>query len=166
MKMRLLSAALAATLACVSPIVANAQSGLVAEAGYAEAFEVQGAELGLGWRFSARNFHLTPVVGGFVYQADNDRYYRDTLGNGQTRCRDGSNGQFARDNLCNDGAVDAYGRLEATFNIRQVEAGVGYRVSEEDSVPYGTVSVKFGDMWALKINAGEDYVGAGLVLRR
>lgn len=55
---------------------------------------------------------------------------------------------------------------KAPFNIRQVEAGVGYRVSEEDSVPYGTVSVKFGDMWALKVNAGEDYVGAGLVLRR
>lgn len=154
----------AATAACLLSTTAQAQSssGLTLEAGYAEAFEVQGAEVGAGWRMSAGPLHFTPTIGAFIYQSDNDRYYMDAS---VDRCRDRTNGRFARDVQCNDAAVAAFGRLEATASFRNLEAGVGYRIAEEDSVAYGTISAKVGEAWVLKANAGQDYVGFGVVLR-
>lgn len=165
MGMKITVTVVAAAALCLLSTAAHAQSadGLSLEAGYAEAFEVEGAEVGIGYRFNAGALHFTPTIGGFIYQSDEDRYYFD---DSVDRCRDRSNGQFARDIQCNDAAVDAFARLEATASFRNVEAGVGYRIAEEESVVYGTVSVKLGDIWAVKVNAGQDYVGLGLVLRR
>ena len=165
MRTKFTATVVAAAAFCLLSTGANAQSAnsVTLEAGYAEAFEVQGAEVGIGYRLNAGAFHFTPTIGGFIYQSDNDRYYFDGNVN---RCRDRTNGQFVRDIQCNDAAVDAFGRLEATASFRNVEAGVGYRLAEEESVVYGTVSVKLGEMWAVKANAGQDYVGLGLVLRR
>jgi hypothetical protein len=155
-----LTAAALSTFAGASQ--AQTTSSPTVEAGYANAFEVQGAEVGVGWRFSAGPLHFTPTVGGFIYQNEDSRYYFDS---NVDRCRDRSNGQFARDTQCNDSAIDAFGRLEVTADFRGIEAGVGYRLAEE-SVPYGTVSFKLGETWAVKANAGKDYVGLGIVFRR
>lgn len=165
MKLKITATTVAAAAICLLSTGAHAQSasGLTLEAGYAEAFEVQGAEVGVGYRLNAGAFHFTPTIGGFIYQSDDDRYYFDAS---VDRCRDRTNGQFARDIQCNDAAVDAFGRLEATVSFRKIDAGVGYRIAEEESVVYGTVSVKVGEMWAVKANAGQDYVGLGVVLRR
>lgn len=154
-------------LACALANQAHAQSSQITfEANVAEAFEVTGAEVGVGWRLSAGNFHLTPGIGAFVYQADNDRYVRETFSNGQSRCRDRTNGQFARDGLCEDADAYAYGRVEATANFGNVEVGAGYRIAEDESVFYGTASVRVSERWHLKANAGSDYVGLGLAFRR
>lgn len=165
MSTKITATAVAAAALCLLSTGAKAQAanGLTFEAGFAEAFEVQGGELGVGYRLNVGAFHFTPTIGGFIYQSDNDRFDFDENVN---RCRDRTNGQFARDIQCNDAAVDAFGRLEATASFQNVEAGVGYRLAEEESVVYGTVSVKLGETLALKANAGQDYVGLGLVLRR
>ena len=157
-----MSAFAVAAALCVSASPAFAQDGLGLEAGVAELRETTGAELGVGYRFALGPVRLTPTLGGFIYQADNDRYYRDSS---VDRCRDRTNGQFARDERCNDAAVEAYGRLEATLRYRSVEFGAGYRLDEEDGNPYGTLSFDVSPRVAVKLNGGSDYLGLGLVLR-
>lgn len=141
---------------------AFAQNGLSLEAGVAELQDVQGAELGIGYRFAAGPLRIAPTVGAFVYQGDNDRYYFD---DGVDRCRDSTNGQFARTDLCNNAATSAYGRIEATLRYRSVEFGAGYRLDEEDGLPYGTLSFDATRNIAVKVNGGQDYVGLSLVFR-
>ncbi|MGI4818667.1 MAG: hypothetical protein ACRYFE_09105 [Janthinobacterium lividum] len=164
MKFRV-AAAVAIAAGLVSAGNAAAQSNsLMLEANVAEASDVTGAELGIGWSLKAGNFRLAPAVGAFIFQGDNDRYRMYDQSNG-ARCRDTTNGQYARTELCDDTAVEAYGRLEATAQWRSVELGVGYRVSEEESAPYGIIAFKANDRIAIKGNLGSDYIGAGLSLR-
>lgn len=160
-----LAAALAVIGTCLFGGHASAQSSsLMLEANVAEVADLTGGELGIGWRFNARNFHLTPAVGGFIYQGDNDRYQMYDQSNG-ARCRDTTNGQYAKKELCDSTAVEAYGRLEATVHWRSVEFGAGYRVSDSDSAPYGVIAFKVSDNVAIKGNFGSDYIGAGIALR-
>jgi hypothetical protein len=156
------TAAAAVAFFCTLTTSAHAQSGVSFEAGAARLYEVTGAELGVGYRFAAGPLRITPTIGGFVYQGDDDRYYFDVS---VDRCRDSTNGQFARTVLCDNTAISAYGRVEATARARNVEFGVGYRVDEEDGIPYGTVSFDVAPRMALKANAGEEYVGLSLVFR-
>src|SRR3546814_16909371 len=119
--------ALAAAIAlqCV-PAMAN---GIMVEANGARAHGRWGGELGLGYTLSAGGFSLRPIVGAFIYQGDNDRYYEDDLSNDKTRCRDSTNGQFAKDDLYDNTAVKAYGKLEVHYSITPVAAhGGGARV--------------------------------------
>lgn len=154
-----------ASVACAVADQASAQSGsLMLEANGAEVSDVTGAELGIGWRFNAGNFHVTPAVGGFIYQGDNDRYQMYDQVNG-ARCRDTTNGQYAKEELCDNTAVDAYGRIEATLHWRNVEFGAGYRVADIDSAPYGTVAFRVANGVAIKGNFGSDYIGVGVALR-
>lgn len=161
MKLQII-AAVAALSTCALGTAANAQSRWTLEAGGAELYDVTGAELGAGYRFAAGPLRITPMVGGFIYQGDNDRYYFDS---GVDRCRDRTNGQFARTALCDNTAVSAYGKVEATARVRNIEFGVGYRVDEEDSIPYGTISFDVSQGMAFKANAGKEYVGVSLVFR-
>ncbi|MBX9576112.1 MAG: hypothetical protein K2X07_10785 [Caulobacteraceae bacterium] len=157
-----LTAATAALLVCALATSVEAQSGVAFEAGAAQLYDVTGAELGVGYRFAIGPVRFTPTVGGFIYQGENDRYYFDDSAD---RCRDRTNGQFARTVLCDATAVSAYGRLEATARFRGVEFGVGYRVDEEDGIAYGTASFDVSERMAIKANAGEEYVGLALVFR-
>ena len=153
-------------LAAIAPQVALAESGPILEVGYAEAFDISGGELGAGWRYSARNFHLTPAAGVFYYKGDNDRYYVDHMKGGTSQCRDRTNGRFAKSELCNDGEIEAYGRIEATVNHRKLEGGIGYRVSGLGESTYGTLSLKVAPEVAIKANGGQDYYSLSLVMRR
>lgn len=140
-----------------------AAAGPVAEIGYAEVGELEGTELGLGYRLSHEIFHLTGVAGVLRYQGDDDRYSFDS---GTTRCRDRSNGQFARTELCEDSEYAAFGRIEATVGTGTgIEGGIGYRFDDADEHLYGTASFGFGENTAIKVNYGEDYVNGGVVLR-
>lgn len=165
MKFKYIAAASVAAVLCAPTTQARAQSNsLMLEANVAEASDLTGAELGVGWRFNAGNFHLTPAVGALIYQGDNDRYQMYQQVNG-SRCRDTTNGQYARTELCDSTAVAAYGRIEATAHWRNIEIGAGYRISDIESVPYGTVAVRVTDMVAIKGNFGSDYISAGVTLR-
>lgn len=162
---KVIAAISAATTLCLMPCSALAESqGLLLEANIAEVSEITGAEVGVGWRLGAGNFRLTPAVGAFIYQGDNDRYRMYEQSNG-ARCRDTTNGQYAKTAQCDDTAMDAYGRIEATYQWRKIEIGAGYRVADSDSAPYGTLAYRIADTIAIKGNFGSDYVGVGLALR-
>lgn len=161
MKIQLIAAAACLSL-CAIATSANAQNGVTFEAGGAQLYDVTGAEFGVGYRFAAGPIRITPMIGGFVYQGESDRYYFDSS---VDRCRDSTNGQFARTILCDNTAVSAYGRVEGTARIRNVEFGVGYRADDEDGIAYGTVSFDVSPRMAVKANAGEEYVGLALVFR-
>jgi len=153
------AAAAAIAVGCV-PAMAN---GIALEANGARAQGVWGGELGVGYSLSAGGFSLRPMVGAFVYQGDNDRYYEDTFSNGQTRCRDSETGRFAKDAKCDNTAVKAYGRIEATYSIPLVaEVGAGARFSSDKVRPYGTVAVPLAPKIRLKGNAGPKYYALGL----
>lgn len=140
-----------------------ADASLAAEANAAYD-KVWGGELGASYRIGFAGFHITPTIGAFIYKGDNDRYYRDTFSNGQSRCRDSTNGQFAKDSLCNNTAVDAYGRIEASYSLKVIEVGAGARYStlSETVQPYGTIGVPMGPLFGLKANAGDGYYALGV----
>ena len=161
MKKRL--AALTAALAVCAASQANAENWLI-EANGVKADDLSGAELGLGYRLALGNFRLIPIVGALIHHDDNSRYREETFSNGQTVCRNTSNGQFAKNSNCDDVAAKAYGKLEAVYRFGNVAAlGGGVRVSDKTS-PYGTASFFIGERLALKGFGGKDYFGGGLTL--
>ncbi len=160
LKLFLSAVALAALLSAGS---ANAHSWAI-ELNAAKVDDLKGAELGLGYNWTAGGFRLTPVVGALIYKGDNDRYSNQTLSNGNTVCRDHSNGQFAKKENCDNTAAKAYGKVEAAYRFgKTFELGGGVRVSDQ-TTPYGTVAAYFSDQLAVKGFAGKDYYGAGLAL--
>ena len=160
-RMKLLAkTALAALIAAAPAAPAAAQA--VIEGNGARSEGRWGGELGLGYRVRIGSFSITPAAGGFFMRGDNDRYQRETFSNGQTRCRDTTNGQFADDEKCINVDVRAYGRVEAAFSIPgAVEIGGGVRISAR-ARPYGTIAVPIGPSISFKGNAGPDYAALGL----
>lgn len=157
-----IAAAAAATLTLAQP--ALAQIGV--EANGARADDRWGGELGVGYSFGAAGFSLTPIVGVLLHEGDNDRYYQDDLGNGQTRCRDSTNGQFAEDEKCDNLAAKVYGKIEATYAIPLgPELGGGVRFSKGSTTPYGTAAVSLAPLIKLKGSIGDDYYALGLRAR-
>ncbi|MFO6430245.1 hypothetical protein ACLBKT_09165 [Erythrobacter sp. W302b] len=124
---------------------------------------VWGAEAGLGYEITAGGFSLRPVGGVFVYQGNDDRYVSDTFNNGQTRCRDTTNGQFADDRLCDDTALKAYGKLEASYTFAgSIELGGGGRYDGGEVRPYGLVSFPIAPRFRIHGNVGEEFIAVGL----
>lgn len=152
-------------LVAAAALQCNAASanGLMIEGNGARAQGRWGGELGVGYSLSAGGFSLRPIVGAFIHRGDNDRYYEDTFNNGQTRCRDSETGQFAKDSECNNTAVKAYGKIEATYSIPLIaEVGGGARFSSDKVRPYGTVALPLAPRISLKGNAGPKYYALGL----
>lgn len=158
---KMLAMALAATVTTFAP--SAFANGVSLEANGARAHSVWGGELGLGYNLEAGGFALRPMVGAFIYEGDNDRYYEDTFSNGQTRCRDSTNGEFASDAKCDNTAVKPYGKIEATYTLAgSLEVGGGARFSSEKVRPYGTVSFPLMPKLRVRGNAGESYYALGL----
>lgn len=155
-----------ATLVVAAALLAGAAHAqpFVFEANGARAGNLNGGELGVGYSALSEHFRLTPIVGAFLYQGDNDRYRQETFSNGTEVCRDTTNGQFAKKENCDNTAVKAYGKLEAAARFKQFEIGAGVRVSSETTA-YGLASFEISDQLALKAFAGKDYYGAGVALR-
>lgn len=160
MKLRTIASA-AATLFLAQPALA----GVALEANGARADGRWGGELGIGYSLGLDGFSFTPIVGGFVYQGDNDRFYMDDNG-GNPRCRDSLNGQYAADSECDNTVVRAYGKVEATYSISLgPELGGGVRVSKGNMAPYGTLAFPLAPMVKLKGNVGDGYYALGLRAR-
>jgi len=155
---------MAAALVAVAPVPAAAQA--VLEANGARAEGQWGAELGAGYTIvSLAGLRVTPAVGAFIYKGDNDRYRMDDNG-GNPRCRDITNGQYAKSSLCDDTAAKFYGRLEATYSIPAAfTLGGGVRYMSDEFRPYGTVAFPLAPMISVKGNAGPKYFAAGLQAR-
>jgi hypothetical protein len=158
-----LQAAVAASVALLST-PALADGGFGFEANAARAHDRWGGELGVGYGFGVAGFKLRPVAGVFAFQGDNDRYYTDTFSNGQSRCRDSQNGQFADDSKCENVDFKPYARVEAAYAIPLfAEVGAGVRLSDEKARPYGTIAFSASKV-RIKANVGPKYYAAGLQL--
>jgi hypothetical protein len=161
--MKKLSAAIAAAIMFVAATPACA-SNVVLEANGARAEGQWGGELGAGYTVPVvAGLRLTPVVGAFLHEGDNERYYQDSNG-GNARCRDSATGQYASDSKCNNVAAKFYGRLEATYTIpASLTFGVGARYMSSKVRPYGTLAVPLAPRIDLKGNFGDHYLAAGIL---
>lgn len=149
--------------ACALATAVPAAAQITVEGNGARADDRWGGELGIGYGFGAAGFKLTPIIGALIYAGDNDRYREDDLSNGQTSCRDTTNGQFADDDRCNNTKADAYAKVEATYSIPLVATvGAGVRLSERRTTPYGTVALPLAPTIKLKGNVGDGYYALGL----
>lgn len=151
----------ATAVAAILPQEVAAQVSL--EANGARADSEWGAELGVGFDLGAGGFTLRPGGGLFVYPGENERYYFDEFDNGNSQCRDTTNGQFVDSERCNNTELRAYARVEATYTITGgAEFGIGGRYSGSEVSPYGTLSFPVSPKLKVKANAGNDYYALGL----
>ena len=162
MKNLLVALALASSFTALPNIALSQDSGFAAELAYTDINDQQGFDIGIGYNIASSGFNFTPMVGGFVYQGNNDRYYLDASAD---RCRDRTNGQFATTSLCDATEVELYGKLEATYEFDQFEIGGGYRFSEDVSTPYFTASYRAPSGAGLTANYGDDYVSVGITYK-
>lgn len=145
----------------------NGTLDVTGELGYARVGERDGVELGIGGRYGWNDLRLSGVIGGFVYANEDDRFRSETLGNGNTVCRDTSNGQFSDSSNC-AADVSAYGKIEAAWAFDNgLEIGVGGRFTEDLNTPFGTLAYRFGQGGgAIYATGGDDYIGIGIGFRR
>ena len=169
----------AAVAAGAAPQAAPQETGSGWIAAYAElngaqAHEASGAELGVGARFSVGPLRVTPTIGTFAYDAGteyNQRFRQETFSNGNTVCRDLSNGQFADAENCNgEFSVDfaAYGKVELALAMPWGEIGGGRRFSEAGDADFGRIGIYISDedvvgsRGVVSLMFGGDFVGVGL----
>jgi len=160
MKHALGAIAAAGTLAIAAP--ATAQVAL--EANVARSEGRWGGELGAGYTVLAiDNFRITPMVGVFFHDKNNDRYEIAEVA-GNLRCRNIASGRPVDSDRCDSKGRKLYSRIEATLSLPVVgiSAGAGARLTGGDFRPYFTASTPLLPMVDLKANAGSKYVAAGL----
>ena len=132
-------------------------------AGGTQAGSVEGFALtaGLGFRFGPL-LVTANAADVTLSSGDSGPYYRDEFSNGQSRCRNGDNGQFAEDSKCI--AIDADYAASADLNIilpgTPLFIGGGGRVGGDSNLFYGSVGASWGKstsrMWVLRGNLGKD----------
>jgi hypothetical protein len=101
-------------------------------------------------------------------RGDTGPYYVDEFSNGQSRCRNGDNGQFASDSKCV--AIDTDYAASADLNLlvpgTPLFLGGGGRIGGDDDLWYGSIGAAWGSssrrLWVLRGNVGKDYV-SGLI---
>ncbi len=163
MKLALGALAAAGTLAMAAP--ASAQVAL--EANVARSEGRWGAELGAGYTVLAiDNFRITPMVGVFMHDKNNDRYEIADVA-GDLRCRNVATGRPVDRDRCDSKGRKLYGRVEATLGIplAGINAGAGARITGGDFRPYFTASAPLLPMVDIKGNAGSKFLAAGLSAR-
>lgn len=155
-----MAAAFMFSASTASPAIAD---GVVVEANGARSEGVWGGELGVGYAVGAGGFKIRPMGGVLIYAGDNDRYYEDNLSNGQTRCRDTTNGQFADSEKCDNTALKAYAKLEASYTLpASFEFGAGGRYDGGKVRPYGLISFPVAPKFRVQGNAGDKYFALGV----
>lgn len=160
--MKTARAALLAALATVTPAAAAEGTGF---AGYADGIH-RGLELAFGFKAEAKTgaaIALHPLQ-GVIYPTDPpDGYREETFSNGNTICRNLSNGQFADKKNCEGGAGFEYTpSIELTQRITYpVSIGVGYRAGKE-SGEYGMLKIMASERVYLAIRAGSEYRGLAI----
>ncbi len=143
---------------------AAAQAQISVEGNLARAEGEWGAEAGAAYNLPLLpGVTLRPGGGVFIYERENDRYFIDRFDDGDGRCRDVTNGEFADSDLCGNTAIRAYARLEGTYTLLgTTEVGVGGRYSGNAVRPYVTASFPVLPRVRVKANGGERYLALGL----
>ena len=163
--MKILKMAVLGAVMALAPVGSVAAKGLGVEALGTRAQGEWGGELGLGYNAQIGPIAIRPIGGVFIHQGDNDRYYEDTFSNGQTRCRDSQNGQFASDSKCVNVGFDWYAKAEAAYVAPGgFEIGGGARFSSEKVRPYGLVAFQVARNVKLHAAGGDHYFAGGVRL--
>lgn len=132
----------------VLPATSDSQVSLKAEAGYTgvESLNAIGLNLGAGWTFNRLRVTATPVDVFFVSNSKSE-FSTQVQSNGQTVCRNTSNGQYATSSSCApQGYYAGQADVMAEFGRPNTPIGVGggYRVGYSHGVPnaaYGSFTI-------------------------
>jgi|JI9StandDraft_2_1071091.scaffolds.fasta_scaffold118825_1 hypothetical protein len=123
-----------------------------------------GVEVELGVKFQPVRwieFGFSPA-NLVLFENEDDQYESQSFSNGNTVCRDLSNGQFADESHC---APDVSWRGTATgeFNLGDhLSLGGGYLFGEQDAA-FGSLRYNFNDTFSLLGRAGDEYASVALV---
>jgi hypothetical protein len=161
------SIAIPAVAAAMFLTAAPAAAQVALEANVARSESQWGAELGAGYSvISIGGFRITPAVGVFLSDGDDDRYFLDD-GATPPECRKVDSGKVVSDKHCESDSTRLYGRVEATFTLPVAGAslGTGARLMSGKLRPYGTLAVPLMPLVNVKANAGSKYLAAGLQAR-
>jgi hypothetical protein len=139
--------------------------GVVAAVNYATRDDVKGAEVEFGYQktFTSWRLNIIPLSGIF-YRKDDSRYREETFSNGQTVCRDTTNGQFADDDKCNQTGFD-YGFIGgAEFLVTdRFHLGAGIRIGKETDI-FAMAGYRVWERVSVQVKAGADYRSIGLFM--
>ena len=130
----------------------------------------EGWELELGGRVDWNDFIYFSASPANVVIFEGDApegFHNETFSNGNTICRDESNGQFADDELCNS-EIDTEWRAAAEFQLRVADnvligAGGIYVIQgdidpdEERLSAYGSMTLELTPRFAINFKGGSDY---------
>ncbi len=182
------SAAVASFLTALTPLAfANetkntpvSKWGPYLAGGYAQS-EIGSWELEFGAKFKHRNdisFAIAPLNLVFKEGPPPEGYRTSSFSNGQSRCRNSSTGQFAKDELCEPdmlyewrGVIEAQKRVSGRVWLGVGAIGVIYSDFEEDeseSTYFASLGLEFGNSNAnapkasLHLRGGPDYASAQL----
>lgn len=146
---------------------APAAAQVALEANAAKSEGQWGAELGAGYSVLAiDNFRITPGVGLFIYDREDERFVLDRTG-ADPVCRNVSTAQPVDEDRCDGTGTKIYGRVEATYTVplAGLTLGTGARLIGDNLRPYGTVAVPLLPVLQLKGNIGPKYYAAGVSAR-
>jgi CRISPR/Cas system-associated protein endoribonuclease Cas2 len=109
--------------------------------------------------------HLTLINTGInVSETDSSRYRQECFSNGNCVCRDTTNGQFAKKELCggdyNFNTVFA-SSADVEISVKGIYAGVGYRLFDNTGMFY-TIGYS-GDKSGLKFDFNKDLFSGALI---
>jgi hypothetical protein len=149
------------SLAQTAPQNVESRNGAILELNAARVGDRTGAELGVGYAFRSSRFELVPSVGAFIFPNEDDRFTSQTFNNGQTVCRDLSNGQFSDDVNCGPD-VGAFGKIELNFLATdRFSLGVGGYVGDQSNA-FGRLAYRFSDKVSIQGMGGGGYIAIGL----
>ena len=132
MKLRLSLVILLLSISTAMEAQGKPRFGVVANVGYSRSESQSGLGVAGGGSFRWSRLLISALADFTIVPTPGDeRYFLDTFSNGQQRCRDRTNGQFARTELCS-GSV--YAITAGMFDINIIGAtqfpifiGAGYR---------------------------------------
>ena len=135
------------------------RGGLMLGVGFSRPGKLDAAGVAIGGSFRWNRFLSFAAVD---VSHRSTPYEFDTFSNGQTRCRDKSNGEFALDILCEEGrpiTVTA-GMLDANVLLLPIMLGGGYRVGNSNgayaSVGFANRLPDRKNLWFVRSNFGKD----------
>jgi hypothetical protein len=136
-------------------------NGFVADLNVAKIAERTGTEFAIGYAFRSSRLELIPSIGAFLSPNEDDQFENQTFRNGQTVCRDLSNGQFSNEENCGP-EVAAFGKIEVNFlATEKFSLGIGGYISDE-ATAFGRIAYKFTDKVSLQASGGENYASLGI----
>lgn len=152
---------ISALLLVAAPSISLADANIFA--GYASGAH-DGLELEIGYVKNFGNASITVnYLAGVIYSGEAPSGYREeTFSNGNTVCRDLSNGQFAKKEKCDPTIEAEYApSIEASYWLAErVSIGAGYRGGDEPEA-IGTLAYKLGPKGYASIRGGSEYFGIG-----